>query len=955
MILIPVNVAKYHVRISIGNKSYDFIHFLNDMGWLRDIKDMVEKSQGIWPEALDMAASFSPLWTSWIHNTLFNGKNGFDLGECGRVNLNKRLRKIFDRFGGDSPSDDTRHLTPQDIAAALIYLEQAFEKGRSVDDALDLTNMRVWLISDHVRERLELILPQVKDHILFFLKKGRDMEKIPLNFSAKTSRVLDPLFHGELCQINEDTNPLSELSLKRKLTLLGPRGMRKTYGALERRGVHASHYGRICLTETPESESIGLNLYLALAAKVENGTLKAPYVKTLQGSGTPKTVWLTAEEELNETIAPAACREYEENDGKLLARKNGGKVTPAGLDNITLFDKYRAQFLGMGANLVPFIQHNDNNRVMMGAKNMKQAVPLLLSEAPLVKTGREELVARLSGHAVYSISAGVVESVTEGRITIKNEDQEIETYWLKKIRPTFHNTIRMHRPVVKKGDLVKAGQILADGACTRNGELALGVNLLVAYLPYYGLNFEDGIVISDRLVKEDTFTSLHLRSFIFDVYGDERMSLENMSQGDMNQEMLGFFIHKGILCREGQEIHKGDRLFGKYRLAGRQPVSEWFKSPVNGTVIDILPKQWVKPNATSPAQIRYSRICWILEERKINVGDKLMGRHGNKGVVSRIIPQEEMPHLEDGTPVDIILNPHGVISRMNLGQILETHLGWILKRGGEKYQELATVVPFERIEERELRKIFKELEKTGIDENGKAVLIDGRSGRKIENPVVVGYQYFMKLNHLVEDKINMRESGRYTLLTKQPPKGKKLTGGQRVGQMEVWALEAHLAGHLLQEFLTVKSDLLKVRKRDITRLYLGQDSPLGDTTPFHETLRVTAMLLRGICIDVTFRDKKGKSIPLGSDDLKNLASIQLSLADANTIKAWGVGRVVANPERPSVKKGRIKWVKQGLIDPAVFKDTRRDMAFIKLAEPVIHPLYLRDFLRKIAGIKHRKE
>jgi len=937
----------WSVDVLIGKQPCDFISFLKDMGCFDVVRGIVEKASGIWPEESDMAESLSPYWASRVFTQLFQGKAGYDLGVAGRRSLNERLSSIFEKLAIYPPSDGTRHLTPEDIGSVLIYLEQAAREDRPpTDDPLDLGTKRVWLISDHIKDQIELLLPELKNQILFFLKNSRDVSKVPLNFSAKTSQVLEPLFHGELSQVNDDANPFGEISLRRKVTLLGLRGIRNTHGCMERRGVHASHYGRVCLTETPESENIGFNIHLALAARVEDGGIKTPYATMDDKS---ETCWLSWEDESRHVILPREYAGYSEKADRALARRGGGQIEEVDPLTASLVDKYRAQFLGIGANLIPFVQHNDNNRVMMGAKNMKQAVPLLYPETPLIKTGREDLVARLSGRALYARSPGVVKSVTEAEITVETGGQEIETYWVRPIRPTFSNTITMHRPLVKKGDRVEEGQVMADGACIRNGQLALGINLLVAYMPYYGLNFEDGIVISDRLVREDVLTSLHLRSFPFKVYGDERMSSD-----EKTMDMLPFSLDKGILCREGQEVRKGDRLFGKYRKEGKKVKPEWFRSPVNGTIIEIS-KEPIKQDTLSPTQVRYRMACQILEERKVSVGDKLMGRHGNKGVIARIILAEEMPHLEDGTPVDIILNPHGVISRMNLGQILETHLGWIVKHGGKKFKKYSTVAPFERVDENDLKRAFKDLEDTGVDEYGKTGLIDGRSGQRIENPVVVGYQYFMKLNHLVEDKINVRETSGYTLLTKQPPKGRRWTGGQRVGEMEVWALEAHLARHLLQEFMTVKSDAVGLRKRDLTQEYFDQDSPLDKLVPFQETLRVTAMLLRGLCLDMTFHDAKGRTLPLDSRDLTGLETIHIRLADPDTIKKWAQNREVTSPERPSVKRGKIKWVKQGLIDPAIFKDLRSDMAYIELVEPVIHPLFLRDFKLEILGLARRKK
>ena len=938
------------IHVQIGNHSSDFIGFLKDMGLYETTQSMVQTAGGTWPGEMDDIVSLptlSPYWTDKFYNQLFKGEGGYDLSLPGRQDLNTRLAKFYKKLNVSPPSDDTRRLTPEDIAALFIYLQDAsVAQYPKIDDPLDLANKRVWLISDHIREQVDLLLPEIRKRILFFLENNRDSARVPLNFAAKTSKVLDPIFKEELCQINDDINPLSELSLKRKVTLLGPKGIRNTHGAMDRRGVHASHYGRICLTETPESDKIGFNLHLALAAKVEDGNIKAPYTKK---DDQAHTRWLSVKEEASETIGPKACEEYQEKEGKVLARKKGGHIERVDLTDITLYDRYRAQFLGLGANLIPFIQHNDNNRVMMGAKNMKQAVPLLYPEEPLIKTGREDLVARLGGHALYAERGGRVESVRETEIVIKTGDEKENIYRLMPLRPTSANTITWHRPLVKKGDKVEKGQALADGACTSNGKLALGVNLFVAYMPYYGLNFEDGIVVSDRLVKEDVLTSLHLNALPFEVYGDERMSSKESDEG-----MLPFFVDKGVFCREGQEVRKGDRLFGKFRKEGKKKRKEWLNSVVNGTVIDIS-RQDVKPETKSASKLRYRMICHILEERKINVGDKLMGRHGNKGVVSRILPAEEMPHLEDGTPVDIILNPHGVISRMNLGQILETHLGWIVRQGCGSYDHFSTVAPFEKIGEDQIRDAFKQIGHTGIDEYGKARLIDGRSGREIENRVTVGYQYFMKLNHLVVDKINVRETAGYTLLTRQPPKGRKFTGGQRAGEMEVWALEAHMARNILQELMTVKADAVYLRKGDLTQEYFDQESPLDKGLPFQETLRVTATLLRGLCLDMTFHDSKNRIIPLNSENMSRLDYVRISVAGPDTIKTWAGNKEVTDPERPSIKRGQIKWIKQGLIDPSLFKDTRTDMAFIQLAEPVMHPLFLKNFKKKIKEIADRKK
>ena len=472
-----------------------------------------------------------------------------------------------------------------------------------------------------------------------------------------------------------------------------------------------------------------------------------------------------------------------------------------------------------------------------------------------------------------------------------------------------------------------------------NGELSLGVNLLCAYMPWYGLNFEDGIVISDRLVKKDVLTSLHLHEVKFDVYGDEWMESK-----EHTAKMKPFSKDGGVLCWKGKNVRRGERLFGKYTKQGKERPIKWFHSPAAGEVIDIQHID-INPHSKSPSQIRCRILCYIREERKVCVGDKLMGRHGNKGVISRIVPEADMLRLHDGTTVDIFLNPHGVISRMNLGQILETHLGWIVRHGGVKYEHFRTVAPFERIAEADIQNAFRDLKQTGIDEAGKVVLLDGKTGRRIENPVVVGYQYIMKLNHLAQDKINTRETGPYTLLTGQPAKGKKHVGGQRVGEMEGWALQAHTAWDILHEFMTLKADAVHLRKRDLAQAYFGLQSHIHGLVPSQKTLRATVMLLRGLCLDMTLYDSKGEVIPLGSEWLTDLDKIQIRLADGETVRNWAVQKEVTEPA--TVKKGKIKYVQQGLIDPAIFQNAETHMGFIPLCEPVIHPFFIADLWKSV--------
>lgn len=923
--------GEHGASILAGTRQYGLEPFLRDMGVFEEVESMVRKAGAHWPESSDERGVSSAYWRNRLGSHFFKGE-GYDLGPEGRRSLNSKLGDIYHRIGAAVPGG--RHLHAEDLAAIIVWLQGAMEHGLEADCPMDLSNQRVWLLSEHLHESLKPLMRAIRERIELFLEAGNDISELPLNFSKLIGRETLKLFHGEACEVNDDTNPLAEISLRRKITLLRPGEGRGHHVSMERRGVHHSHYGRMCLTETPESENIGLNLTLALGAKIENGLILAPYVSR---DGKSATRWLSVGEEKSEIIMAAGQEHFLEHGGEVLARKEGGVIERVDLPQVSLEDKYRAQFLGLAANLIPFVQHDDNNRVMMGAKNMKQAVPLLHPEIPLIKTGREDLVARLSGRALYARNAGRVQSVSGEEIIVETDEGRQDIYQLRPIQPTFTQTLTWHRVLVKRGDRVEHGQVLADGAGMRNGELALGVNLLVAYMPYHGLNFEDAVVISDRLVKEDVLTSLHVRELAFDVYGHERMS-----SSETTKNMVPFSVFKGVFCREGGEVRKGDRLFAKYRSSTHGVDVEYFTSPANGTVISIH-KEPLNPLSQSPNTIRYRMICHLLEERKVSVGDKIMGRHGNKGVVSRILPQEQMPHLEDGTAVDIILNPHGVISRMNLGQLLETHWGWVLKHGGSGYAPYGTVAPFEKVEEEKLRKALRHLRDTGMDESGKVELIDGMSGERIRNRVVVGWQYFMKLDHMVEDKINVRETAAYTLITRQPVKGRRWTGGQRVGEMEVWALHSHLAGRLLQEFMTLKSDTPILRRKDLTRNYLEQESPLEGEGPFPESFRAAAYHLRGLCLDMSLYDSKGELIPLDSDRLRDLSRVCIRLADPDTIKGWAADKVVSNPQRPHIKRGEMKHPARSVTDPLMFQDKRRDMACIELAEPVIHPLYLKKF------------
>jgi len=946
------------VKIDALGKEIDITEALKAWGMLEKFYEVFvdpypEHPISHLPELDEERGIFEPEWILGSHEMFFGKDGRFHLGALVREELNKTLEDSFRALKITPPRDDDR-LSQEDIFAIIHLLKKVSKDPVIQEKSLsDLDNLKAYLLHDQLRQRLSTAFYLLKGYIEKVLEKGPD----PFLFLMGTiERICSKVYTETLCQLVDDTNPLAEISLKRKVTMKGPGGISHTQGMLPgRRRVHPSHYGRLCLAETPESEDMGLNLHLALAALVQDGELKTAYLPN--GACTPE--WLSFAEEKGKVIAPLtqpSFNQFAKSDKKVLARQDGQVVWVDQID-VTGREIYDGQCLGIAADLIPFVTHNDNNRVMMGAKNMKQAVPLLYPDAPLVKTGLEGAAAIMSGHAVYAGRAGTVLSVSEEIVTVQADEGGQDTYKIRKLRPTFHGTATLHRVRVRKGDRLKAGQAIADGECTRDGELALGVNLLVAYMPYYGLNFEDGIVISGRLVKDDILTSLHLRAEVMEVFGDEDVEYKVAPGERLKADLLEFGLFKGRLVSPGRYVKKGERLFVKYKTStlealpgdrAKKARSEATKKAVelektyccarsDGTVtaVEEVP---VIPETVGARQVKKRLVCWILEERKVAVGDKLMGRHGNKGVVSRIVPACEMPHLADGTPVDIILNPHGVISRMNLGQIMETHLGWILKQGGEKYSNLSTIPPFKSIQEDTIREAFKDLEAAGITPDGKAYLYDPVSGERIKNPVTVGFQYFMKLNHMVEDKIQARENGMLTLITDQPVKGKRFGGGQRLGEMEVWALLAHRGWFMLREFMTLKADSPRKDRLDISRNYLAKRL---NEAPFSQTMRAAAMLLRGVGLELCFLDKQGNPLDIrAAKNTEDFDHISIRFAELSTIESWAAKKRVHYPQRPSLKRGAFKPEPGSIFDEEIFCDPGYDMGLIELKEAVIHPLLL---------------
>ncbi|MBF0529682.1 MAG: hypothetical protein HQK55_10515, partial [Deltaproteobacteria bacterium] len=921
----------------------------------------------------------------------------------------------------DESENTAMCITPDDLAGMVAFLTGQLGDlaNQHYDNPMDLRHRDALLFHDQIGKALAGAINQVKK-IFHRSPASFSPDDFFLKLKGTVQHGLDDLLISALCPLNNPNNPLTEVSLKREVTLKGPGGIQRLHGNLGRRAIHPSHYGRLCQIETPESTSIGYTLHLALGARVNSETHQIETIYRDQPRG-GEFWWLSPENEEGRKLAP---KQAEDVDSVIQTRNHLGDLEYLPPENVDYFDAYHGQFLGLAANLIPFIQHDDNNRAMMGAKNMKQAVPLIKPERPMIRTGLEGLAARASGRALYAPWAGRVE-ITNGQMTLKGSVDE-KDFAVDFLQGTNMKTVTFQQPAVENGQQVEAGQVLLDGSAILNGELALGTNLLAAYLPYYGYNFEDGIVISDRLVRENILTSRHMVKVTQEVYGNEDMHYQGVFNKapdedeeasdnpnswvieieDFEKDKIpssstavnpaqepdktkkgkkleskkkevtvphsfkkNFIDGNGIFCIEGQEVVPGDLLFKKYRTDDPKHVKV-VVSTVRG-VINKKTRQDLHPDTRQAGVAKYSVTAHILQERPVQVGDKLMGRHGNKGVVTKIVPEHEMPCLPDGAPVDVLLNPHGVVGRMNLGQILETHWGLVLKYDPTYREKYGLIHPFKFIPEDELRQAFSKLrenELLEVDESGRVPLwMTDRKGTKFQTRAVVGCQYFMKLNHLVEDKIQARETGPYTQMTRQPTRGHKLQGGQRLGEMEVWALEAHLAQNLLKEFLTLKADDVNLRQifdKDLTDSTLRrglQQLPAADRHILPETLRTAVMLIRGLGMDLTFYDHKDRAIPLPclwtpfrpDQPSEPMMAVKVGIkpADAETVKKWSHGEVKVQTRGPSNKKtGESEGT---LYDPLIFQDsdyeyaTRELMGHIELGCPIIHPLLLNQLLEDI--------
>ena len=751
-------------------------------------------------------------------DAMFWDSSRYDLSPVGRFKLNQRL----DMEGGST----TRLLALNDLIKVVKEIVALNTNPRSEPDDIDhLSNRRVRAVGELLQSRLRVGFARLRRNVQDKMST-LDAELMNptslVNPRLLTSVVQEFFSSSSVSQFMDQDNPLSEVEHKRRITALGPGGLTKERASIEVRDVHQSYYAKICPIQSPEGQNIGLVSYFTNFAKLnEFGFLIAPYIKVEKGKLTDKIIWLDSSQEEKYKIASSNTKFDKQGvilDEQVDARIKGepGTCLPGEVNYIDITPN---QLISVATSLVPFLEHDDANRALMASNMQRQAVPSVRPDAPYVGTGVEDLVAKDSGYMVFSDINGVISDVDGSQITVKPATGKSKVYDLIKFKMSNKYMSINQKPLVAKGDKVKKGDVLADGHAMDNGTLALGQNLVVAFTTYGGLNFEDAIIISEKVQQDDRFTSIHIEDYPVDVR-DTKLGPEITTPDIPNvaEDKLKNLDESGVI-RIGAEVRGGDILVGKISPKGESELtpeerlvraifgekardvkdtSLELPHGKSGRVVGIKVFSREKGDKLDPGVIERIQVQ-VAELRNIRAGDKLAGRHGNKGVVSRVLPIEDMPYLEDGTPVDIVLNPLGIASRMNLGQLFETHLGWAAQKQGYR----AETPVFSGATEDQIK---EELKKAGLPEDGKVTLFDGRTGRALDQKVTVGVIYMMKLNHLVVDKVHMRSVGPYSLITQQPLGGKAQLGGQRFGEMEVWALEGYGASHILQEMLTIKSD-----------------------------------------------------------------------------------------------------------------------------------------------------
>ncbi|WP_114202173.1 DNA-directed RNA polymerase subunit beta [Janibacter anophelis] len=877
-----------------------------------------------------------------LDNLYFNPKR-YDLAKVGRYKINRKL--------GLDTELSASVLTLEDIVATLKYLValhadeatlpgvrdgEAIEVPVETDDIDHFGNRRVRSVGELIQNQVRTGLSRM-ERVVRERMTTQDVEAITpqtlINIRPVVASIKEFFGTSQLSQFMDQNNPLSGLTHKRRLNALGPGGISRDRAQMEVRDVHPSHYGRMCPIETPEGPNIGLIGSLASYGRINPfGFIETPYRKVVDGRVTDEIVYISADEEDKVVVAQANAVLADDGtfaEDRVLARTKGGEVDQIPAEDVDYMDVSPRQMVSAATAMIPFLEHDDANRALMGANMQRQAVPLVRAEAPYVGTGMEHRAALDSGDVVRAEKAGVVAEVSADLVTVTQDEGASKTYKMMKFSRSNQGNSYNQRVMVSEGDRVEAGQLIADGPATDGGEMALGRNLLVAFMPWEGYNYEDAIILSQRLVQDDVLSSIHIEEHEVDAR-DTKLGPEEITRDipNVSEEVLADLDERGII-RIGAEVRDGDLLVGKVTPKGeteltpeerllraifgekaREVRDTSMKVPhgETGTVIGVKVFDKDEGDELPPGVNQLVRV-YVANKRKITDGDKLAGRHGNKGVISKILPVEDMPFLEDGTPVDVVLNPLGVPGRMNIGQIMELHLGWAASRGWkiEGEPDWASMIPkdareapadtrvaspvFDGAEEEEIAGLLDSTTPTRdgvrlIDRSGKANLFDGRTGDPYPDPVSVGYMYILKLHHLVDDKIHARSTGPYSMITQQPLGGKAQFGGQRFGEMEVWALEAYGASYALQELLTIKSD-------DVTgRVKVYEAIVKGDNIPepgIPESFKVLIKEMQSLCLNVEVLNSEGGTIEMrdNEDDVFRAAEelgIDLSRREPSSVE-----------------------------------------------------------------------
>jgi DNA-directed RNA polymerase subunit beta len=852
-----------------------------------------------------------------LENLYFNPKR-YDLAKVGRYKVNKKLGLDLELSQGT--------LTEDDIVTTIDYLvrlhageEETTPRERTVpvetDDIDHFGNRRLRTVGELIQNQVRLGLARM-ERVVRERMTTQDVEAITpqtlINIRPVVASIKEFFGTSQLSQFMDQTNPLAGLTHKRRLSALGPGGLSRERAGMEVRDVHPSHYGRMCPIETPEGPNIGLIGSLSSYGRVNSfGFIETPYRKVVDGRVTDQIDYLTADEEDRHVVAQANTPISEDGtfaEDRVLVRRKGGEVEFIPPADVDYMDVSPRQMVSVATAMIPFLEHDDANRALMGSNMQRQSVPLLRSEAPLVGTGMEYRAATDAGDVITAEKSGVVEEVSADYITVMNDDGTRTTYRVAKFKRSNQGTCFNQKPLVNEGQRVETGTVIADGPCTQGGEMALGKNLLVAFMPWEGHNYEDAIILSQRLVQDDVLSSIHIEEHEVDAR-DTKLGPEEITRDipNVSEEVLSDLDERGII-RIGAEVTTGDILVGKVTPKGeteltpeerllraifgekaREVRDTSLKVPhgEEGKVIGVRVFSRDEGDELPPGVNELVRV-YVAQKRKITDGDKLAGRHGNKGVISKVLPIEDMPFLEDGTPVDIVLNPLGVPGRMNVGQVLETHLGWVASRGwkvdgsdaewkrqlaaigageAEPGTPLATPV-FDGAREEEITELLDSTlaNRDGermVKKTGKARLFDGRTGEPFKDPIAVGYIYILKLLHLVDDKIHARSTGPYSMITQQPLGGKAQFGGQRFGEMEVWALEAYGAAYALQELLTIKSDDVLGRVKVYEAIVKGENIP---EPGIPESFKVLIKEMQSLCLNVEVLSSDGMSIEMRDTD-----------------------------------------------------------------------------------------